>query len=144
MNGYLLVRSSAHAFGLPLGAVVAVVDGAQTVPVPGASPCVRGITDHRGRMVTVVHLGALLLGTTLPIGPSGTVVFARCQDKPVAFEVDDADEVVRDPGLPAPAGRRLPWASGVAERDALLVPIVDLDVVGERLSSHLDAGSDER
>lgn len=95
-------------------------------------------------MVTVVHLGALLLGSGLPDQPSATVVMARCHGRPVAFEVDDADEVVRDPGLPAPAGRRLPWASGVAERDDALVPIVDLDVVGERLSTHLDAGADER
>src|SRR5207249_4620776 len=46
----------------------------------------------------------------------------------VAFEVDDADAVVREQPLPGPRGKTLPWAVGVAEQGEGegLVPILDL------------------
>ena len=34
---------------------------------------------------------------------------------------------------PAPAGESLPWALGVAQRDGMLVPILDLKALGARL-----------
>ncbi|MGH7909138.1 MAG: hypothetical protein ACRENW_04720, partial [Thermodesulfobacteriota bacterium] len=58
----------------------------------------------------------------------------------VAFEVDDADDVVREEPLPVPRGESLPWASGVGRgRGGVgggaggLVPILDLDALGERI-----------
>lgn len=134
MNGYLLVRSNAAKYGLPIDRVVEVVDGAVPVPVPAAQRAVRGVTNLRGRMVPVVHLAALLSDTHPPGGYSNTVVLARCLDRPVAFEVDDADEVVREAPLPVPPGRKLPWAQGIAHDEEALVPILDLDALGERLS----------
>ena len=52
----------------------------------------------------------------------------------VAFEVDDADDVVREAALPVPPGESLPWASGVARRRGALIPILDVDALGERLA----------
>src|SRR5256885_17252309 len=51
----------------------------------------------------------------------------------VAFEVEDADDVVREVALPVPRGESLPWASGVARRRGALVPILDLDALGDRI-----------
>src|SRR5256885_1209063 len=51
----------------------------------------------------------------------------------VAFEVEDADDVVREAALPVPRGESLPWASGVARRRGALVPILDLDALGDRI-----------
>lgn len=51
----------------------------------------------------------------------------------MAFEVDDADEVVRVAALPLPDGESLPWAVGVAPRGDGLVPVLDLDALGERI-----------
>jgi len=53
--------------------------------------------------------------------------------KQVAFEVDDVDAVVREQPLPVPRGQVLPWASGVAEQEDRLVPILDLDALGDRI-----------
>jgi len=53
----------------------------------------------------------------------------------VAFEVDDADAVVREQPLPVPRGQTLPWAGGVAEQEGGgLVPILDLDALGDRIA----------
>jgi hypothetical protein len=87
----------------------------------------------------------LLRGQPLPDATSHTVVVARCCGQRVAFEVDDADEVVRGAALSLPTGRRFPWASGVAEYEEALVPIVDLTLVGERLTiSEGTAQTDDR
>ena len=48
-------------------------------------------------------------------------------------DVDDADEVVREAALPVPGGEHLPWAVGVARRDSGLIPILDLDALGDRI-----------
>ena len=55
------------------------------------------------------------------------------RERIVALEVDDADEVVREAVLPAPPGESLPWASGVARREGTLVPILDWNVLEERI-----------
>ena len=61
-------------------------------------------------------------------------VLVELRGRFVAFEVDDADEVVREDPLPVPRGQSLPWAAGVAEQeDGGLVPILDLDALGDRI-----------
>ena len=40
---------------------------------------------------------------------------------------------MREAALPLPDGESLPWATGVAVRPDGLVPILDLDALGERL-----------
>ncbi len=60
-------------------------------------------------------------------------MLVRLNGRYVAFEVDDADEVVREPALPVPPGQSLPWATGVAQREGGLVPILDLDALGDRI-----------
>ncbi len=134
MSGYLLVRSGGSPYGLPLDEVDEVVDGVHADSVPGTGPAVRGIARLRDHAIPVVHLATVLRDQPLPESISHTVVVARCCGKRVAFEVDDADEVVRGALLSLPAGRRFPWASGVAEYQETLVPIVDLTLVGERLT----------
>jgi hypothetical protein len=47
--------------------------------------------------------------------------------------VDDAEDVVREPALPVPPGESLPWASAVARRRGALVPILDLDALGDHI-----------
>jgi hypothetical protein len=41
--------------------------------------------------------------------------------------------VVREAALPVPGGEHLPWAVGVARRDSGLIPILDLDALGDRI-----------
>ncbi len=138
MKGYLLVRSDGTRLGLPLEQVVEVVDDAEATPIPGVAKAVRGVAQVRGRLIPMVHLGALLTGG-MPQGTArGTVVVATCGDGPVAFEVDDADAVVRETALPVPPGRQFPWASGVAAVDDELIPILDFEILAERLVMRQD------
>lgn len=147
MKGYLLVRSQGKSYGLPVGRVLEVGDATEVLTVPRKLPAVRGLTPLRGRLVPLIHLGAFLTGTEAPPSPSTTgartVVLVELggggeggpRRRQVAFEVDDADAVVREQPLPVPRGQTLPWAAGVAARagGGGLVPILDLDALGDRI-----------
>jgi len=130
-----LIRVSGDRYGLPIEEVVEVVDDAKAETVPGAQQAVRGIARIRGRMVAVVHLGALLTGCSPPNECAHTVVVVRCGDRRVAFEVDDADAVVRETSVSVPEEARLPWISGVARHNGDLIPILDMDALSERLTA---------
>lgn len=140
MKGYLLVRAGGQQYGLPVARVLEVGDATEVLSIPRKLPSVRGLTPLRGRLVPLVHLGAFLKGDEVP--PPGveaaaarTVVLVElgASGKQVAFEVDDVDAVVREHPLPVPRGQALAWASGVAEHEDGLVPILDLDALGDRI-----------
>jgi len=133
MKGFLLVRAEGKAYGLPVARVIEVGDVQEVLDVPRALPAVRGLTPLRGRLVPLIHLGALLSGVAAPAVRGGTVVLVEVGRRQVAFEVDDADAIIREEALPVPRGQSLPWAAGVAERDGGLVPILDLDALGDRI-----------
>jgi len=135
MKGYLLVRAEGKAYGLPVGSVLEVGDTTEVLSIPRKLPAVRGLTPLRGRLVPLIHLGAFLTGRAAPDGePGKTVVLVEMGGRQVAFEVDDADSVVREQPLPVPRGQTLPWAAGVAEQeDGALVPILDLDALAARI-----------
>ena len=133
MKGYLLVRVEGRAYGLTVGRVLEVADTGEVRDVPRTLPALRGLTPLRGRLVPLIHLGAFLAGRAAPAETGRTVVLVELRGRQVAFEVDDADAVVREPSMPVPRGQSLPWASGVAEQDGALVPILDLEALGDRI-----------
>ncbi len=106
----------------------------QVMDVPRALPAVRGLTPLRGRLVPLVHLGALLGDRSPPAERGRAAVLVELRGRFVALEVDDADEVVREDPLPVPRGQSLPWAGGVARQRGVLVPILDLDLLGDRIA----------
>jgi purine-binding chemotaxis protein CheW len=128
-----LVRAEGRAYGLPVGRVLEVADAGHVLDVPRSLAAVRGLTSLRGRLVPLVHLGAFLAGRAAPAEQGRTVVLVELRGRQVAFEVDDADAVVRQQALPVPRGQSLPWAAGVAEQDGTLVPILDLEALGDRI-----------
>ena len=133
-RGYLLVRVDGRSYGLPLGHVLEVSDVGEVLEAPRALAAVRGLATLRGRLVPLVHLGALLGGRPAPPARGRTAILVRLGTRQVAFEVDDADEVVREDPLPVPRGQDLPWAAGVARPDVGdLVPILDLEALEDRI-----------
>ena len=139
MKGYLLVRTEGKTYGLPVGSVLEVGDTTEVLDLPRKLPAIRGLTPLRGRLVPLIHLGAFLTGREPPADTAArvrTVVLVElgATGRQVAFEVDDADAVVREQPLPVPRGQTLPWAAGVAEQEGgELVPILDLDALGDRI-----------
>ncbi len=132
-EGWLLVRAGGRRVGLALSQVIEVVDLGPVYHVPSTEPAVRGVTASRGRLVPLVHLGALLDGASPACG-GGTAVLVQLAGRRVCLEVDDAEEVLRDAGLPVPPDVSLPYAVAVARQESGLVPLLDLTAVGDRIT----------
>jgi purine-binding chemotaxis protein CheW len=133
-GGFLLVRTSSRRVGLQLSQVLEVVPLGDVHPVPVVEPAVRGVVAVRGRMVPVVHLGALLDGEpcTPAAGRSGVIV--AVEGRRVCLEVEEAELLVRESVLPMPLGETLPWAVGVARVEEDLVPLLNVAAISSRLT----------
>jgi chemotaxis signal transduction protein len=129
--GWLLVRAGDRRVGLALNQVIEVMDLGPVHPVPSTDPSVRGVTASRGRIVPLVRLSTLLWGSG---GTGGTAVLVGIDGRRLCLEVDDAEEVLCDPGLPVPPDVSLPFAVAVARLADGIVPLLDLTAVGARIS----------
>lgn len=130
---YLLVHTAGRPVGLEVAEVLEIVDLASTFPVPANDPSVRGVVSVRERLVPVVNLSSVLWGDDCPVQLGEVGVLARAGRQRVCLEVDDAEAVLAEEVVPVPAGESLPWALGVARREGVLVPILDLKALGVRL-----------
>ena len=133
-QGWLLVRAGGRRVGLALDQVIEVLDLGPVYPVPSTEPAVRGVTSSRGRLVPLVHLASLLDGRASAAPGGGTAVMVRLGGRRVCLEVDDAEEVLREPGLPVPEDASLPFAVAVARQPDGIVPLLDLTAIGARIS----------
>ena len=132
-GGFLLVRTGGRRVGLELSQVIEVTQLGAVHPGPAREPAVRGVADVRGRMIPVLHLGALLRGEACPLPAGDVVVVVTVEGRRVGLEIDEAEVVVREPALPVPPGSALPWAIGVARHPDGLVPLLDLAALSSRL-----------
>lgn len=135
MTGYLLVRADGLLCGLPVSAVRRVLDVGAVHAAPGGHPAFLGVMPFGGGMVPLVHLRAVLDRRSEQPPTSPTAVVVQCGGATVALGVDDAEAVVRERPEPRPAAWDLPWAVDVARQGDALVPVVDLDVVAQRLET---------
>jgi chemotaxis signal transduction protein len=133
-GGFLLVRTGRRRVGLALSHVVEVTQIGLVHPVPSVEPAMRGVAAVNGRMVPVVHLGALLEAIACPPSSSDMVVVVALDGRRICLEVDDAEIVMREAALPVPPGSTLPWAVGVARHPEGLVPLLDLEALSSRFT----------
>jgi chemotaxis signal transduction protein len=129
---FLLVRLGARLVGLPIGFIIAVEALGPIHPVPTSEPACRGVTRTRGRIMPVLSL-ADLIGQTGDV-TGGTAILLVLSGKSLCLEVDDAESIIRGNPLPLPREEALPWASGVIRLTNELIPLVDLEAIGERLT----------
>jgi len=129
----LYVRAGGRRCGLPLDRVLAVVEPGAVQAVPGRLAALRGITEARGRMVSLLNLG-VLLGGEMPAGPvDGLLVIARVGGREVALEVEEIDAAPAESVVPPPEHNGLQtWASGAVQQPDGWVPILNLDGLAER------------
>jgi purine-binding chemotaxis protein CheW len=143
LTGYLRVRVDGARYGLRVDQIIEVVDEFEVMKAPGVHPAVMGVTPMRRRLVPLVQLAALIADGDASEASSGVAVLAHCLGSLVAFEVGDVEEVVRDAPLPVPDTWQLPWASGVVRHEGELIPVVDLEVLAERLVARESELGDE-
>ena len=136
---WLLVRAGSRRVGLALADVSEVLDPGPVYPVPSAEPALRGVTTARGAILPLVHLGALLDAGPCPERRSETIVLIRVEGRRVCLEVDEAEEVLREGGLPVPPGTSLPFAAAVVRHDGGLVPLLDIGALGARITETISA-----
>ena len=129
---FLLVRLGSRRVGVPIDSIIAVEALGAVHPVPTTEPACRGVTTTRGRILPVMNL-ADLIGAASGEG-GGTAILLAIHGRSMCMEVDDAEAIIRGDLLPLPKGEALPWASGVVRLSDGLIPLVDLDAVGERLT----------
>lgn len=131
--GHLLVRAGERLVGLPLAQVVEVLDPGMAFPVPAAEPAIRGVAVVRGRILPLLHLGALLEGTSCPDARSELGVLIDLAGRRLCLEVEAAETVLYEPGLPVAPGAGLPLAAAVARTEHGLIPLLDLTALGTRM-----------
>lgn len=133
MEPVLLVQAGRLRVALRMVDVLEVTERTQIHLVPNSGPALRGVTDARGRLVPVVHLGALLSDGEAPAIHGETLVIATVGDGTVALEVESADALTRSEVLPVPPENNLPWASGALRLADGWVPVLKFEAVAERL-----------
>ena len=129
----LFARAGERRVALPLEHLVEVVNPGPAVPVPAAEPALRGLATLRGRLVPLVHLGALLSGGRCPAAASDAAVVIAVDGRALCLELEAVEEVARGDVVPVPAGEALPWALGVLRVEGGLIPVLDVIAVGSRL-----------
>lgn len=132
-SAVLLVRAGRRTVALALEHLVEVVDPGIPIEVPARQPALRGLARVRGKLVPLIHLGALLDGGGCPPSLGETGVLIAVGQQHFCLEVDAVEELLRESALPVPPGDALPWALGVTRGPAGLVPVLDLPALGGRL-----------
>ena len=135
---YLLVHAGARPVGVLAGQVVEIVELDRIYPVPSTEPAIRGVITVRGRIVPVVHLGALLSGASCPGALGAFGVMLAGERWRLCLEVEAAEAVLEAPGLPLPPEAPLPWAVAMARSDdGAWVPLLDPGVMAAALAARI-------
>jgi purine-binding chemotaxis protein CheW len=122
---HVIFRVEKERYGLPLAAVrEVVVPPERFTRVPRAPPAVRGVMNLRGRVVTVVELGALL-GLPDGVTPSARVVLLDRGRRDLGLLVTEVEGVDSIERVLAAPGRAIPAVRGVARVKGQAVTVLD-------------------
>ena len=133
-DAFLVVTAAGRSVGLPVGQLEAVTDPGNVAPVPTTEPALRGVATVRGMLLPVVSLAALLEPDAPNLEPTGAAVVVEAGGRRICLEVDAADIVVRGEPRALPSEDAVPWSRAVLEHEGDWIPLLDLDVLGARLS----------
>ena len=130
-----MVEAGGIRYGVRLADVRQVIELTKAYAAPSRHPAVLGVIQTGGRLMPLIDLAALVETDRDPAPGAALGVVTLCAERLVTLAVDEAETVVREDPEPVPAGWDLPWASGVAREGDALVPVIDMDVLAERLVS---------
>jgi purine-binding chemotaxis protein CheW len=92
----LTFAAGGRLYGCDIGAVREIIPSRRCTRLPGAPPYVRGLTNLRGTIVTVIDLSARLGGAghgPAPAGGGGSIILAEYGGTVVGLAVDGVREV---------------------------------------------------
>lgn len=91
-GGGLVVQVTGVRWFIPVAAVLEVLRDARIIRVPGGVPAVRGMVNHRGRIITVAD-AVRALGLPGDSGTGGEVVVVEWQHRRFGVAVDGVVEL---------------------------------------------------
>ncbi|HEX7241545.1 MAG TPA: chemotaxis protein CheW [Longimicrobiaceae bacterium] len=91
----VLLGVGGHWFGVAIGAIREIIPPRPYTPLPGSEPFVLGLINLRGRIVTVVDLGARLDLPPAAANPEHSVVILEHGGRLVGMAVEEVSRIVR-------------------------------------------------
>ena len=129
----LVVRSGGRAFAIRYADIVEIGDRAAWQQVPARIDALRGVTQVRGRLLPLVHLGALIEGHAPPAEAAPLMVVAESQGWWVALEVDEVDSAeVEDFLGEEQDGGLSGMSAGAIRREGRWIPVLNLEALARR------------
>jgi purine-binding chemotaxis protein CheW len=132
----LLVRAGAATYGVPLERCREILERPVCTPIPGTGAHVRGLINLRGRLVTVLDLGAWLAAEPSAHAEERAVVIVEQGGRPVGMLVDDVVRIARVEAAPLAGG-----AGAVSGVDLHRCADVESAAGGARVMGLLDLDS---
>ncbi|HET6763180.1 MAG TPA: chemotaxis protein CheW [Longimicrobiaceae bacterium] len=126
-----------HRFGVPIGRIREIIPQRPYTPLPGSEAFVCGLINLRGRIVTVVDLGARLGLAPASFHPDHSVVIVEHRGRLVGLAVQEVARIVAvDPDTLLTSGDTLralsidrAYLRGVGEADDEIFVAVDPDQI---------------
>lgn len=133
----VLLGAGGHWFGVAIGAIREIIPPRPYTPLPGSEPFVCGLINLRGRIVTVIDLGARLGLAPSAAGPEHSIVILEHGGRPVGMAVEEVSRIVRadlqnlemDAGLLRSLRIDRSYLLGVGETDDRIFVAVDTDEI---------------
>jgi purine-binding chemotaxis protein CheW len=130
----LLFRVAGSVYGCDIGSVREIIPWRRATRLPGAPPCVQGLINLRGSIVTVLDLGARLdsarahvreaIGGSIILVEHGTHVVGAAVD-----EVMDVQEIEQEPVEDASGEARGGLVRGLGHTGDDVVVLLDIHML---------------
>jgi purine-binding chemotaxis protein CheW len=122
---WVAVEVAGEIYALPVANVEEVLRVSDITRLPDAPAPVRGITQQRGRIVTVVDLRVRLGFDPVPLDARSRVCVVSSRGRSIGLLVDAARHVVKL----LPSGKQPPPADVMSERSAFILGVYRLEDV---------------
>lgn len=138
------VHAEGHCYALPATEAHCIFILGVTTPVPLGPPDVAGLTNLRGRVLTVVGLQHKVAGSSQPIVPGAVAIGLRVNGEDFALAVDRVGDVVTiSPELRVETPTHLPpglarVTSGLYRVGDALLPVLDVGALMSGCALHGD------
>ena len=134
MRTFVVFRLGAEEYALAIDRVQSIIRYEEATPVPRAPESVLGVVNMRGHVLPVIDMCRRLGRTPFVPSPTARIIVAEGEGGTVGLAVDEASEVSGIPVstiMPTPetvlSSDAADIFEGVAERDGVLIIILDLD-----------------